>query len=306
MNGSSDWAIGRFDVEHALGMYAQSYAVLPASGIYEIDKFKDELRGVPERSHIYVIGESPKLKIGPFEQDGRVLRITLNLANEVRTASFPLPPELNLEEQDGFYFLSDSKGQRLMPGHDQILSAAGTVPFKVLYIGQAFGKHGERKAIDRLLAHSRLQEIALKGVREGFELNLVLIELADTTLFTHFNPNAEIKDEEIARDRISAGVGKLFGTSLAERVSLYEAGLIRYFQPKFNVEFKNSFPSTNLKILADCYEKDFAAIVAEICIDDFPYSLYSESVDPKVFHIAAYDLQADKDRSFFFGLDEQA
>src|SRR3546814_6483592 len=87
-------------------------------------------------------------------------------------------------------------------------------------------------------------------------------------LITVMNPWAEDKSE--SKKRISAGLDKLFETTEAERITLFEASLIRYFQPPFNREFKDSFPSTNLKILADCYEKDFSAIVSEVKIDELP------------------------------------
>ena len=93
----------------------------------------------------------------------------------------------------------------------------------------------------------------------------------DNKLFTVMNPFAQNKDEE--SERIRSGLDKLFNTTEQERIALYEASLIRYFRPEFNIEFKNSFPSTNLKILQDCYEKDFSAVIAEICIDDLPFSM---------------------------------
>jgi len=75
-----------------------------------------------------------------------------------------------------------------------------------------------------------------------------------------FNPWAN--DKCRGSERIKKGLDKLFGTNEAERTTLYEASLIRYFQPPFNKEFKNSFPSTNMKVLADCYDK--VSISAEI------------------------------------------
>jgi hypothetical protein len=102
--------------------------------------------------------------------------------------------------------------------------------------------------------------------------------------------------------RIKTGLEKLFNTTEEERVSLYEAALIRYFYPDFNKEFKDSFPSTNLKILRDCYEKDFSAVVAEICIDRLPFRLWSGRVDPKTYHIAIHDLHKSDERRMFFGM----
>jgi tRNA nucleotidyltransferase/poly(A) polymerase len=113
------------------------------------------------------------------------------------------------------------------------------------------------------------------------------------------NPFA--KDTESGTTRIKQGLDKLFNTTEAERISLYEASLIRYFYPEFNKEFRDSFPSTNLKILQDCYEKDFAAVIAEICIDELPFYLWSASAKRSLHHIARHDLHKSRDRKMFFG-----
>lgn len=96
------------------------------------------------------------------------------------------------------------------------------------------------------------------------------------------------------------GLDKLFETTEAERTSLFEASMIRYFKPEFNTIFKDSFPSTNLKTLADCYDKDIATVVAEICIDELPFRLFSDAVAAAPYHIARHDLHKDEDRQVFF------
>lgn len=116
---------------------------------------------------------------------------------------------------------------------------------------------------------------------------------------TLYNPYAKIKDENSSR--IKSGLDKLYETTELERISLYEAAFIRYFSPEFNKEFKNSFPSTNLKILQDCYKKDFSAVIAEIYIDILPFKLFSESVESSFYHIANFNLHEDSARRVFFG-----
>lgn len=173
------------------------------------------------------------------------------------------------------------------------------VDFKVLYIGQAFGEDGSRNALDRLKKHETLQKIALKGIPDRYELTILMLAIEPANrLVTMFNPLAQ--DKEQGSERIRKGLDKLFNTSEAERTTLYEASLIRYFQPPFNKEFKNSFPSTNMKLLTDCYDKDFSALVAEICIDELPFKLFSDVVPHKRYHIAKHDLHLEEARRVFF------
>jgi hypothetical protein len=117
-------------------------------------------------------------------------------------------------------------------------------------------------------------------------------------VITLFNPKAA--DTTQAEARIKAGLDKLFGTDEKERVSLYEAAFIRYFRPPFNVRFKDSFPSTNMKVLKECYDKDFSALIAEIHFDELYYNLCSNEIGAKDGHIANFSLQSEEERNVFF------
>jgi hypothetical protein len=139
----------------------------------------------------------------------------------------------------------------------------------------------------------------LQGVPATHVLQILFLQIQPANrMISVFNPSAENTSD--SDHRISAGFDKLYNTDEAERITLYEASLIRYFQPRFNKEFRNSFPSTNMKVLADCYQKDFNALVAEICFDELPFMLFTETVPPKRYHIARHDLHSDQARKLFF------
>ena len=74
-----------------------------------------------------------------------------------------------------------------------------------------------------------------------------------------------------------------------QQISLAEAALIRYFQPKYNTIYKKKFPSRELKVLSQCYEYDFSALAVEINTDELRLSLYSDTVRPAMHHIANID-----------------
>jgi hypothetical protein len=58
-----------------------------------------------------------------------------------------------------------------------------------------------------------------------------------------------------------------------------------------------------MKVLADCYTKDFSAIIAEICFDEFPYNLFSDVVPKKHQHVIRHDLHTAANRKAFFSGD---
>lgn len=293
-----------FDVEHALIMYAKSYVTMPAFGIYEDELLAPILEQIRD-CHIYIIGLTPKLEFVGATQEARDLITSLEIGRQRYDLRWPLPEGVTLkgDDKDGWY-VEDGAGDKFFPSESTIgqrLSVEhNAVDFKVLYIGQAFGESGSRNALDRLKKHETLQKIAVKGIPDGYSLTILMLAIEPANqLVTVFNPWAKEKNQ--GTERIKRGLDKLFGTTEAERTTLYEASLIRYFQPKFNKEFKNSFPSTNMKLLADCYEKDFSALVAEISIDELPFQLFSDAVAHKPNHIAKHDLHTEENRRIFFG-----
>lgn len=295
----------KFGVEHALDMYASSYLTLPAEAIYDKEKLQ-QYKSVIDNCHIYIIGLLPKILFVDAEQTGENLKLHFTVCNQPKELLLEsIPKNLTYYIEDGYHYLKDENNNRFWWDDVQIMrlihQRVCSINFDVKYIGQAYGRDGSRNALDRLLKHETLQKISLKGIPEGYKLSLLLLEVEpSTSVVTVFTPNAQSKGNDSVR--IQAGLDKLYGTSESERVSLYEAALIQYFSPEYNKEFKNSFPSTNLKILHDCYEKDFSAVFAQIFIDELPFKLCSDIIEPSLYHISKHDLHQDADRKVFFAI----
>ncbi|MCU1218616.1 hypothetical protein JAK24_19930 [Stenotrophomonas maltophilia] len=293
----------RYDIEHALGMYALGFCTLPAAGIYDKERLR-ALHTTIKDCHIYLIGYVPRITyIGAtLSKEKLSLRYTV-LGNEY-TIHGEVPSDYELRTSDGRDYLVDKAGKEHWPRSTDIQRQLGkqsnSNEFDVKYIGKAYGKEGSRNAIDRLISHETLQRISLEGVPEGYTLTLLLLSIAPSAqLLTVINPFAVEQDDST---RIAAGIDKLYNTTEDERIALYEASLIRYFYPQYNKEFKNSFPSTDLGVLQGCYEKDFGAVVAEICHDDIPFLLKSDTVPAAAYHIARHELHKEQDRRVFFSM----
>lgn len=295
----------RFEVEHALSMFAYSYVNLPAVGLYDSASLQPFM-GTIDTCHIYFIGYLPSISVTGSEQNGQTVSISLEYLGEQKSVSWEFPEGACLKEAEGYWFVEDRAGQRYAPTSDQILTRLSQqhapLEFAVKYIGQSFGRDGSRSSLDRLVSHETLQKIALRQAPHGHHIALLLVAVQPgNQLLTVINPHAQQQDDD--GSRIQAGLDKLFGTNDRERVALYEAAMIRYFRPEFNIEFRDSFPSTRLKILQDCYRKDFSAVIAEFCFDDMPFSLRSETVKASKYHIAYHNLHAEADRRLFFGFN---
>jgi hypothetical protein len=277
-------------------------------GLGEMIYDKEEIASiasVASRCHIYVIGYTPRVDFIDAEKVKSDLLLSFDVAGKRHIIKYQVPEGFSLVQDEGFHFLLGSSGERYWPSEPDMLTRLNPeskpANFEVKYVGQAYGKDGSRSAIDRLLKHKLLHLIALEGAPEGYRITLLLLSIQPGNQpITVFKPFA--KDTESGEQRIKQGLDKLFDTTEEEPVSLYEAALIRYFYPGFNKEFKESFPSANLKALRDCYDKDFSAVIAEICIVSLPYMLWSKSVEARHSRLARHDLHKEGDRKMFLGL----
>lgn len=291
-----------YDVEHALMMHAYSFAHFPAFAIYD-DEVLSQFQEVISNCHIYLIGLLPKVELKGARQVGEKLVLSFSVLGFSYDIDWPIPEGFEFHEDEGHYCLANTAGKRIFPSVENMIiqfhAKTGKLNFNIQYIGQAYGKDGSRNAIDRLKKHETLQKISLQGIPDGYNLELLLLEIQPSNkIMTTFNPHA--LDQNHGDERIASGIEKLFETNEHERITLYEASLIRYFRPKYNKEFRESFPSTNLQVLKDCYDKDFTSIVAEICFDHMPYYLCSDRIEPQMYHIIQHDLHKAENRRLFF------
>lgn len=305
MNNFMGFEGAAFDIENALNLYADGFVTFSANQLYEedlVEYYGSQL----EKCHIYIIGVAPKINFCRYEGLDKSVDFVYELDGVECSVRYEIPEGYVFEENDGIGYLINKGGRRIYPDQSQLFidlgRSVGGINFEVKYIGQSYGKEGSRNAVDRLLKHETLQKMAVQGVPEGKQIVLLLLSIhEDNRVVTIMNPRA--KNSSKGSARIDAGLRKMFDTSESEKVSLYEASLIRYFYPEFNNKLKDNFPSTRMKMLQDCYDKDFCSIIAEICLDEIPYLMWSKSVKPKSKHIAVHYLSEEKDRRVFFALE---
>ena len=201
---------------------------------------------------------------------------------------------------------ANGKTVRRLPASAICFGSAGPIDhsnlrqFKVLYIGQAFAK-GNRSAFQRLQSHSTLQKILAEMSYNDpdSEVFLMMFDYLPYRTIIHMDPRSKdaIDDESDSARFYSIEENPL---TKRQQICLVEAALIRYFSPLYNEIFKESFPSSNQKLLQQCYKLDFAGLIVEINTDELLFKLYSDSVEPSMHHIAYIDLLGHLDRLGFF------
>lgn len=158
-------------------------------------------------------------------------------------------------------------------GQDVIgTSVADPLPsdLEVMYVGQAFGRTSTKKIDYRLANHDKIQKIALEVLNSGSNEEVLIIGIkvetndiatsfvnlgADNSTFTLENA---MKLRNKAEMRVSDG----------QQITIFEASLISFFQPKWNTEYKSSFPSPDFDSYDEIYETEFD--YSGLTVDTFP------------------------------------
>jgi len=140
--------------------------------------------------------------------------------------------------------------------------------FEVLYIGQSYGKRGERTAITRLSSHSTLQKILMDCQSKYSDKHIYLLLLEITTnlnmsfdgISRKYTKSLEESDEHLMNVL----------NNLPEEqqiVNISEAALINYFKPEYNRNFVENFPNENHKGYKQYFDLDYNHFAFEMDLE---------------------------------------
>ena len=176
---------------------------------------------------------------------------------------------------------------------------------KVLYVGQSYAG-GHSSAFDRLRRHDTLQKILATTAYESpsSEILVLTVEYLPPRILSMMNGmDKRLIGDERDEKRFNKALDADFSKKL--QISLVEAALIRYFQPKYNTVYKKKFPSRDLKVLQECYQYDFSSLAVEFDTSELRMVTYSDVVAPSDHHIANFMLTDDTARTQFFAMQSR-
>ena len=310
----------RYISEFSVGITSKGWLMFTPDQLHAKGKMQKEFQDIADNSHIYLICKRPKATFSneqPVIQDGLVSgKVISRVDGEevVSEYSFPFSFQANevslkvapYPHRKIQTLKSDGSWERYWPSDMLAFQTGNEIfhNFEVLYVGQAFAD-GRRTAIERLRSHSTLQIILAETMDEYpddqvFIFNLVYDDYMLLTSFDGRDKNSIDGDEDNAR------LKSIIDNHLSKKevVCLAEAGLIRYFQPKYNEIYRESFPASDQKILSGCFDLDFSGLTVELELSESPLKLYSERVKLKYHHIAAFNLADEEERLGFFSLSD--
>lgn len=269
-----------------------------------------------DETYLYLIGSRPRLTLDPLSAmyfEGEI-RVTGYLPNRAERREFQVVIQHTFGEK---YFLDcpypyDQYAIRRFGASEPIASGVASniaiagargVPqeareFTVLYVGQAYGKKGERSSVQRLRNHGTLQRI-LADVAPDRQIWLALCRLDDLTLTGVMSGSgrAEVTGEADGEHHLRA-LRWLHsrGADRREAVSLAEACLIRYFRPAYNSQLKHSFPQPQHAVLTALAELDLNSVGMELQLQDLGILAGNEHVAMGNWHAQAFETHFDTSR----------
>lgn len=307
----------KFMSEFGVGLNSNRWLMASAGELASDGDMSDEASEIAQACHIYMICRRPTLFFNPkITFDGSTIegevfyRITgtpkvipfsfrFKLADAAIGVRVSPYPHRSIES-----YTKNDEVVRFIPA--ELLIFAGLIEderllkYEVLYVGQAYAE-GRRSALDRLKSHSTLQKI-LAVMQASYPDDEAVILTFEYNQYRAFISLDAIDKEAIHDDRDTNRIHNIMEIPLTthQQICLVEAGLIRYFKPKYNEIYKNSFPASDQKILHECYSLDFSALIVEINTEERGVRLYSNTVVPKEHHIANFNLVDEGARRSFF------
>lgn len=307
MTGSKETkpTLRQYVSEGAVHIYSSPPTVLAPADLYLV-RDNPIVREAIAHCNIYVIAGRRRILIDPtdFSLNSNIFSGNFVIQRDDGIAHFPFAFEVTADRigdgtiiydvavaQCGTHILLlTENGQLPLAAHVIAASARSDLPpenrdLEVLYVGQGIGKTAKRNAVDRLLNHSTLQRILAEGVTfyPDREVLLLLYRFEHLRIFASTGgdmnaiPIATADEEHQHMERL--GRIKLSRHAI---VSLAEAGLIRHFQPLYNVLVKaNDFSAKRkLTVLKKLLTQDITGLIVEIASANVRSRLCSPSAPP--------------------------
>lgn len=177
---------------------------------------------------------------------------------------------------------------------------------ELLYIGQSYGKQGERNAGDRLKQHSTLQkiysEISQTNPDKEVWLNLLSFESTMQTSFDGLSGTSKRQNNDV--QNVSTVMHKFINNELNEKeiINFTEAALIKFFRPKYNVIYKDIFPSLDHKTYKEAIQLDINSVAFYMDTECINLKLYTNTVKPNFINMVSYTLKSEENRKSLFDL----
>lgn len=262
--------------------------------------------------HIYMINKIKRLSF--VENSIKVLDTHVEVQikhgvttiDKVETIKIPLNDKIVAYEFEGdkLLLMKDGAGGGLKLDILWLYTSFSTTELncEVLYVGQSYGKKGDRDALNRLKSHETLQKVMADISYEDInsEIAITLWEFTPRliTSMDGINDFQVTEEEDLLHFKKVLSAPPLFVDN--QIINITEAALINYFKPKYNDKFKNNFPNVTHKGYTFYYNYDYNAITVELDPSCVNIEIYSKHTGYSQFSPVEYLLNSEEKRKSMF------
>lgn len=279
----------------------------------------EKLEEIPFNPHIYMVLQRPKITIDPYSTKYNDRNISVVFEIHSSEKKYKVPATLITDTKKGnlelvskypyadFYIYNNGNEishSKCAPLFDSLCFLNGKLDYsnlEVLYVGQSYGNNGSRTANDRLINHSTLQKIYHDTMIRSpdKEIWLLLCSFTEVILASFDGRSKSIINSRKEDDDHIENIVNMEMTE-KHKINFTEAALIKYFKPKYNTKFKESFPKPNHSSYSQCYDIDLNMISVEIDTEDLNCKLCSKDASPQLYHICNFPLHSREERKYMF------
>lgn len=308
----------RLPTEFAINMNLEKMMILQQTELKHVNDSNYFDKHSP--CHLYLICKRPRISLNP--EKCRITKEYIQLTFNIQKQNLVVEKEYkfsNTFKRDDIEIKSEypfnifqltTKEETLIDAKVapflQSLISADFLDLEVLYIGQSYGVEGARTAPDRLKSHSTLQGIYAEAISNNpdSEIYLALTSFSQVnimmmdgrTKFSEEELKADDERRKIVNDRLNWD-----GINEQQKINFTEAALIKYFQPKYNKIYKDTFPNPAHSTYSECYELDINAVCIEMQTSEMiNCRMYSDAIPASHSHMKQFLLNSEEERKSIF------
>ncbi|MEN2750063.1 hypothetical protein AAIR29_00310 [Psychrobacter sp. FBL11] len=314
----------KYSSEFAISFSSGAWTMIPVKNIAsEKDVANNGFKEVIDEYYIYLITKLPKIWFDELDcsEDLKKLDIKISYrkkgivhSNSIKIPFTPTEDTKYIEISEyphvNIYMLNSNRDKIRYIPINVLPIAIGNENnnddlrnLEVLYIGKSYSETNNRNIISRLKSHSTLQKILadISCDDPDYEVYVLTMNFDDYNFISQvngMNENIEIDNRDLNIDRFNS----IYESDISKetQVSIVEAAMIKYFQPKYNKIYKDNFPNKSYKILEDVFALDFTGVIVNINSDNLYCRLFSEVVEPSENHSCVFNLSNEDKRQGFF------
>jgi hypothetical protein len=171
----------------------------------------------------------------------------------------------------------------------------------VQYIGQTEMRHGQYL---RFKGHEKINKVSNEIIENKPNKEVIIKLMSFQKPFTSAMTHPDILSDDSRRDWLPDG-GLIENMPNSDWKTLIEGTLIKYFNPKYNVHYKDNFPSERHSSYGYFFDKNIRSVSVETHEEYMAHKTGNDNVPYTRIRLIEYLLKNDEDGAFLHDNNKQ-